>query len=76
MDLKRIRRGEAAGLLLEPYDVVYVPKSVIAEVGEFVDSYINRIVPRNLGFQYIYGIQNVQTEDDGQRILFSRTNVR
>ncbi len=77
VNLKRVRRGEATGLLLQPYDVVYVPKTVIAQVGEFVDSYINQIVPRAMGFQFVYNIKDqVQLEDDSGRILFSRTNVR
>jgi O-antigen/teichoic acid export membrane protein/protein involved in polysaccharide export with SLBB domain len=45
---------------LEPNDVVYVPKSQIAEVNKFVDLYINRIIPRNTGFQALYNV-NPQT---------------
>ncbi len=77
VNLKQIRSGEASGLILEPYDVVFVPKSTIAKVGQFVDSYINQIVPRSLGFQFVYDlVTDVDLKDDRGRVLFSRTNVR
>lgn len=40
--------GTQAPLTLAPGDVVFVPKSTIAEVGLFVDQYINAIVPNAL----------------------------
>jgi len=43
-------------IMLKQYDVVYVPKSVIAKVDLFVDQYINQLIPRifrvNLSFGY------------------------
>lgn len=40
---------------LAPYDVVYVPKSKIAEVDEWVDNYINKTLPFGRGFNYNAG---------------------
>ncbi len=37
---------------LQAYDVVIVPRSGIAEVGLWVDQYIKRVIPFNLGFSY------------------------
>jgi polysaccharide export outer membrane protein len=37
---------------LQQYDIVFVPKSAVAEVGTFVDLYITRILPFNRGFSY------------------------
>ncbi|HEY6565235.1 MAG TPA: polysaccharide biosynthesis/export family protein [Pirellulaceae bacterium] len=37
---------------LEPYDVVYVPKSKIAKVNQFVDQYIEKVIP----FQRSFGV--------------------
>ena len=56
VDLKAGLRGEAEIPILQRYDIVYVPKSFIAEVGTYVELYINRIVPRNALFvaQYTY----------------------
>lgn len=54
VDLHGELSGSAFGqdLPLQPYDVVYVPKSRIAEVNQFVDQYINRVLPfqRSIGF--------------------------
>lgn len=47
-------------ILLRPYDIVYVPQKRIAEVADFFDQYINKIVPiyRNLGFNFNYNLRN------------------
>jgi len=43
---------------LRPYDVVYVPKSTIAKIDQFVDQYIRQLLPIsvNMGFSYILGV--------------------
>jgi len=43
------------GVVLQPYDVVFVPKSTIATIDQFVDQYINQLVPRSFswGFQWV-----------------------
>ena len=56
VDVKNALRGQVPVPALQPYDVVYVPKSAIAEVGKFVDLYINRIVPRNASFSAYYNM--------------------
>jgi len=52
VDIRRIIKtgGAGAPLALAPGDVVFVPKSTIAEVGLFIDQYVNAIVPRQLYF--------------------------
>lgn len=56
VDLEKVISGDAEGtdLLLKPYDIVYVPKSQIANANKFVDQYINNIVPDflSVGFSY------------------------
>jgi polysaccharide biosynthesis/export protein len=56
VDVNAALHGEAPIPALQPYDVVFVPKSAIAEAGKFVDLYINRIVPRNATFSAFYNI--------------------
>lgn len=53
-DLHGELSGKAFGqdLPLQPQDVVYVPKSRIAEVNQFVDQYINRVIPFQRSFGY------------------------
>jgi polysaccharide export outer membrane protein len=43
----------AADVRLAPYDVVYVPRSGIAEVYGFVDEYLLQFVPVSWGFSYV-----------------------
>jgi protein involved in polysaccharide export with SLBB domain len=53
--------GFGAPLALAPGDVVFVPKSTIAEVDLFIDQYINRIVPNALHFNVNVGNGNATT---------------
>ena len=61
VDLNQYRdeSADAEPFLLQPYDVVYVPKSPIAHVNDFVELYIDRVIPRAaqnmVGFNYLYG---------------------
>jgi protein involved in polysaccharide export with SLBB domain len=44
-------------LLLEPRDMVFVPKSRIASIDQFVDQYMNQLIPfqKALGVSYVIG---------------------
>ena len=57
VDLKALMEGQegARDVVLAPYDVVIVPRSGIANVGLWVDQYIRRVLPINLGFSYSIG---------------------
>ena len=52
-------RNDAPEIYLRRHDVVFVPKTAIANADQFVEQYINQIVPRSLnavfGFQYFLG---------------------
>jgi polysaccharide export outer membrane protein len=45
-------------LPLEPYDIVFVPKSGIAKVNQAIDQYLRKMLPfsLDLGFSYILGV--------------------
>ncbi|MBC7906773.1 MAG: polysaccharide biosynthesis/export family protein [Rhodospirillaceae bacterium] len=43
-------------ILLQPYDIVYVPKTAIAEVNQFIDQYFRQNIP--IPFGVGYGINN------------------
>lgn len=49
---------QLSDILLKPYDVVFVPKTTIAKMNQFVDQYIKKLIPisMNLGFSYIYNL--------------------
>lgn len=57
LDLDEVRDGESIDLALQPNDVIYVPRSLIADVGDFVELYINRIVPRNMTLTFFYRLR-------------------
>jgi protein involved in polysaccharide export with SLBB domain len=54
VDLDAVMSGRdlTQDLPLQAYDVVIVPRSGIANLGRWVDQYIRRVVPVNLGFNY------------------------
>lgn len=62
LDINKLlkKKGRDRYFYLRPYDVVYVPKSTIANINLFVDQYINKIIPSNLstGFSFIYSLNN------------------
>jgi len=62
LNLKDVLTKGTADLDLKPFDVVYVPKSRIARLDQFVDQYIKLLQPiaLNLGFSYLLGGQQVQ----------------
>lgn len=57
-DLKRILAGTDPDIRLQPYDVIYVPETVIAQVDLFVEQYVNALIPRTVSFPFITQIHN------------------
>jgi len=57
VDLKAaLREGNISkDIVLSQYDVVYVPKSSIARRGEWVDQYVNAILPDVFRLNYSLG---------------------
>lgn len=45
-------KSGTAPFFLEPYDVVFIPRSNIDHVDQWVEQYINKIVPRNLHYNF------------------------
>ena len=56
VDLHAYARGGVTGLpLLEPRDVVFIPKSSIAEADNWVEQYLNKLLPFGKSFNYNLG---------------------
>lgn len=54
LDFRDTLKGkEAKPFYLEPYDIVWVPRTTISKVNQWIDQYINKIVPQT-GFLYRY----------------------
>jgi polysaccharide export outer membrane protein len=66
VDVKKLveQPGNGAEVTLQPFDVVYVPKSTVAKVGDFVDQYLDKIIltpiSRLMGFSYVYQLNGVR----------------
>ncbi|HTP66822.1 MAG TPA: polysaccharide biosynthesis/export family protein [Geobacteraceae bacterium] len=54
LNLENARTGEDRGqdIVLAPYDIVYVPRSTIADINLWVDQYIRRMIPIPFGLTY------------------------
>ena len=65
IDAREVLKGAQPDLRLAPYDVVYVPRSVISRVDMFVDQYIRRVLPFTLigGANYNYVNDHIDQED-------------
>jgi len=65
MDLSNLQ-DRTTDFLLQPYDIVYVPKTTIARADAFVNQYIDQILPDNLAlpFTFLYQIRRPRTNVD------------
>lgn len=62
MDLKAIMEGRSSqsDFMLQPHDIVYVPKTAIAKANKFVNQYIEKLIlfrGMSLGFGYSYELR-------------------
>jgi protein involved in polysaccharide export with SLBB domain len=63
VDLNKVLKGEQSGedLMLRPFDMVYVPKTELAQADEFM-SHIYNLIPRNVYFSFQYELHNEPTK--------------
>ena len=63
VDLKAALRDPSGRDLvpLRRFDIVYVPRSRIAEAGLFVQQYVRDLVPGQMGFNYAFGANGAST---------------
>ena len=56
--MKKVLNGEATGedFMLKPFDMVYVPKTELAQADEFM-SHIYNLIPRNVYFSFNYDLK-------------------
>jgi len=54
LNLKDVLHGESSAqdILLKPNDIVYVPKSAIANINKWIDTYIRKNIPLPIGIGY------------------------
>jgi protein involved in polysaccharide export with SLBB domain len=57
LDLRKaLEETESDPFLLEPYDIVFVPPTNIDQVDQFVEQYVNKIVPRSVHWGFTYDL--------------------
>ncbi len=61
-DISKVLQNQEGEIYLRRRDIVYVPKSQIAQVNEFVDQYINQVLPKQLYFNLGYTFQDLQNQ--------------
>jgi len=47
-------KGESESIELQPYDVIFIPRTAIDRIDQWVDQYVNGIVPRNFQATYVW----------------------
>ncbi len=62
LNVEAVLNKGAEDVELHPFDVVFVPKSRIAKLDQFVDQYLKQLQPisLNMGFTYLLGGQSYQ----------------
>ena len=75
VDARRVIAGQSPDLVLAPYDIVYVPRSIISRVDLFVDQYVRRVLPFTLmgGANYNYVNDNLKQDDSAAQFVMPPT---
>ncbi len=70
VDAREVLKGAQPDLLLAPYDVVFVPRSIISRIDIFVDQYIRRVLPFSLigGANYSYVNDHIKQDSPAQNV--------
>ncbi len=59
IDVSGFVAGTADDVRVHPFDIIFVPKTTVAEVDQFVDQFITRALPFQRSFNYTLGKQNL-----------------
>ena len=58
VNVQDVLRGQSPDIWLKPYDIVYVPKTSIANVEQFVRTYLWDLLPDQVAFSFLYQWNN------------------
>ena len=56
VNIEQLLKGTSPDIFVEHGDIIFVPKSGIAKLGDFVDMYVNELVPAALSFGFVYNL--------------------
>ena len=77
VDARRVLKGESPDMTLAPYDIVFVPKSMISRADLFVDQYVRRALPFSLigGANYNYVNDHLNQNTNANHAVQSPTII-
>ncbi len=58
LNLNKVINGELPDITLRPYDIIYVSKTTIAKMDDFVDQYIYQLLPIQLILSFPYNLNS------------------
>ncbi len=64
--------ADSADIALQPRDIVWVPQSLIAKIDQFVDQYIDQVLPISRSFQVNYTFGELKSDIQSARGSTSR----
>jgi len=67
---KALNKPESDPFYLEPQDVVYVPRTAIDRVDQWVDQYINKIIPNNVHWTISTDTDSTDVETQSTTLQF------
>lgn len=70
---KAISDPTSEPVYLEPYDVVFVPRTAIDQVNQFVDQYIDEIIPRSVIWNLTYDLNEQDFDTDSNSFQITPT---
>jgi protein involved in polysaccharide export with SLBB domain len=69
LDIKAaLQNPESEPFLLEPYDVVFVPRTNIDRIDQWVDQYINQLIPRSLHYNFTHEVSSDNAPSGGSSV--------
>ena len=76
IDLRQaLEKPETAVFVLEPGDVIFVPRTAIDRVDQWVEKYINQIVPRSLHYNFTQEVNRQGSSNSGLQAAQSLSNL-
>ncbi len=58
VNLETVLAGTTQDIWLKPYDIVYVPKTEIANIETFIRTHLWNLLPNQVGFSFLYNWNN------------------
>lgn len=68
-----LQESESEIVELQPYDVIFVPRTAIDKLDQVVDQYVNKLIPDNFYANYVWNDQRDQATSQSNSVQFNVT---